>query len=581
MVSWRILDYFVVAGYLVLTAGLGAYFSKGNNTTEDFFLGSRGLPGWAVGFSLLSTTMSSVTFLAYPATSYILDWRLYTKDFFYPVISVFTALLVAPRFRKSLQSASVYEFLETRFGLECRLFGAATYVVSQLLKLCTTLYLMAVPISMLLNAPLPLVIIFTGAFVTCYSMAGGISAVVYTDVLQAIILLLGGAVSVIAILVRVPGHAGAVVREANQHHKMSLGATEWSWEKRTVPTILAYSAVHYLTKFVTFQDAVQRYLAVPNHKELLKAMSLTGSLALPTWALFYFIGTCLWAFYRAFPSSVVPGLLPDAVFPNFILHELPPGVAGVVISGVLAAAMSTMDSSLNATSSVVVIDFIQRCAWRDKTDRFYLRCARAVSLAAATFMISSALILEYVPMESLNEWYNSMQSILGGAVMSLFLIGLYAPWFSNASMLVAIVVSVLVNIFLMAGCMQMLPPHGAFFGFFNELNSYWVAPLVNLVFVLVAILAQLFLATKWGRDVTAWTNLRMLHVKGNKGVALGTEQRRLLTATPPGSFRLYSDDSEVQDQSSASVIGQRTSALHVELSDAHKLLYPASNVPSN
>ncbi len=89
---------------------------------------------------------------------------------------------------------------------------------------------------------------------------------IFLPPLQAIILLLGGAVSVIAILVRVPGHAGAVVREAKQHHKMSLGATEWSWEERTVPTILAYSAVHYLTKFVTFQDAVQRYLAVPNHK---------------------------------------------------------------------------------------------------------------------------------------------------------------------------------------------------------------------------------------------------------------------------------------------------------------------------
>lgn len=121
----------------------------------------------------------------------------------------------------------------------------------------------------------------------------------------------------------------------------------------------------------------------------------------------------------------------------------------------------------------------------------------------------------------------------------------------------------------------------AFFGFFNDLNSYWVAPLVNLVFVLVAILAQLFLPTKWGRHVMAWMNSQMLHVKGNKSIALRTEQRRLLTATPPGSFRLYSDDSEVQDQSSASVIDQRTSALHVELSDAHKLLYPASNVPSN
>ena len=114
----------------------------------------------------------------------MLGHRLYTKDFLYPAVSVFAALLVAPRFRKSLQSASVYELLETRFGLECRLFGAATYVVSQLLKLCTTLYLMAVPISMLLGAPLPLVIVFTGVFVTCYSMAGGISAVVYTDVLQ-------------------------------------------------------------------------------------------------------------------------------------------------------------------------------------------------------------------------------------------------------------------------------------------------------------------------------------------------------------------------------------------------------------
>ncbi len=133
---------------------------------------------------MLSEQLSQGQCNAHAFKPYLHACRLYTKDFFYPVISIFTALLVAPRFRKSLQSASVYEFLETRFGLECRLFGAATYVVSQLLKLCTTLYLMAVPISMLLNAPLPLVIIFTGAFVTCYSMAGGISAVVYTDVLQ-------------------------------------------------------------------------------------------------------------------------------------------------------------------------------------------------------------------------------------------------------------------------------------------------------------------------------------------------------------------------------------------------------------
>jgi len=126
-----------------------------------------------------------------------------------------------------------------------------------------------------------------------------------------------------------------------------------------------------------------------------------------------------------------------------------------------------------------------------------------------------------------------------------------------------------------------MPCLQAVFGFFNELNSYWVAPLVNLVFVLIAILAQLFLTTMWGRDVMAWMNSQMLHVKGNKSITLGTEQRRLLTATPPGSFRLYSDDSDAQNEFSASVIAQHPSALHVELSDAHNLMHQTSNVPSN
>ncbi|KAK9806874.1 hypothetical protein WJX72_005782 [[Myrmecia] bisecta] len=498
----RWLDFVVVGCYLAATACVGAFFSKGNNTTEDFFVGGRNLPGWAVGFSLLATTMSSVTFLAYPATSYLLDFRLLTKDFFYPVASLFTAACVAPRFRACLQSSSAYELLETRYGLACRLFAAGTYVIAQLLKLATVLYLVSLPIALLLGGSHNIVIIGTGIFVTAYSMAGGLTAVVYTDVVQAIILLLGGIATVIVIVVNLPGGLATISREGHEHNKFSIGTLEWSWTSRTIPTILCYSVVHYIGKFITFQDAVQRYLSVPSRKEMYTAALVTGTLALPMWALFYFVGVSLWAHYRFHSDAEVEEMLPDGIFPHFIMTVLPPGLSGFVISGVLAAAMSTLDSSLNAVASVITVDVIQRLVLRNRSDKVYMRCARATSLATAVLMISSALALGYMPMESMNDAHNAMQSVLAGGMTALFLLALFDSWVRNTAVLMAIVSSTLFNVYLMLGSMHLLP-RWAGGGFFNTLHPYWVMPFVNVAFFVVAYLVEALIRSPPGTRITA------------------------------------------------------------------------------
>ncbi|KAK3273241.1 hypothetical protein CYMTET_18508 [Cymbomonas tetramitiformis] len=186
-----IADCVILALYLATTIGVGFFFSRKTENTENFFLGGRGLPGWAVGFSILATAVSSVTFLAFPATTYIIDYRLYPKDFVFPLVSIFAAYYIAPAYRRRPGCVSAFQILEDSFGIVCRLYGAFSYVLMNFLKLGTVLYLLSIPISMLFETSQIAVILGCGCFVAVYSMAGGIQAVIFTDVLQGVILLVG------------------------------------------------------------------------------------------------------------------------------------------------------------------------------------------------------------------------------------------------------------------------------------------------------------------------------------------------------------------------------------------------------
>ncbi|KAK3273242.1 hypothetical protein CYMTET_18509 [Cymbomonas tetramitiformis] len=190
---------------------------------------------------------------------------------------------------------------------------------------------------------------------------------------------------------------------------------------------MLYGLVHYTGRMAGYQDTVQRYLCTSSLKEARRAIALSAVLSVPTWGLFYFVGTCLYVFYKHHESSLPEGTEADAVFPHFILHEMPTGFTGVVIAGVLAAAMSSMDSSLNSVSAVVVTDICKRCWLRGCSDRTYLVVARVVNALTAAVMIGVAIMLVLVSKESINDAYNAMVGVLGGASTALFLLALLGP----------------------------------------------------------------------------------------------------------------------------------------------------------
>jgi len=259
------------------------------------------------------------------------------------------------------------------------------------------LYLLSIPITILFGGSQYAVIIGTGTFVAFYSMAGGIRAVIFTDVIQAIVLLGGGFAAILVTVFKVDGGLNGVIKVAAEDNKLWLGSIEWSWTERTVPTVVIYGLLHYLGRMVGYQDSVQRYLCAPSLKEAQLGLWLAAALSLPTWGLFYFVGTCLYVYYKQDPSRLPDDIDPDAVFPHFIVAEMPAGVAGVVISGVAAAAMSSLDSSLNAISSVVIHDFVKRFLYPDLLDAQYLSLARWVSIGSAALMILGGCALVAAP----------------------------------------------------------------------------------------------------------------------------------------------------------------------------------------
>eukprot|EP00192_Tetraselmis_astigmatica_P003760 CAMPEP_0117658296 /NCGR_PEP_ID=MMETSP0804-20121206/5789_1 /TAXON_ID=1074897 /ORGANISM="Tetraselmis astigmatica, Strain CCMP880" /LENGTH=541 /DNA_ID=CAMNT_0005464809 /DNA_START=324 /DNA_END=1950 /DNA_ORIENTATION=- len=489
--SWRWLDYACIVLFALLTVFIGKFFAGRNQSTDSYFMGNRSLPGWAVGFSMLSTLMSSITFLAYPATTIMGDWRLYPKDFMVPLAQLLAVLFIAPKFREKPGRVSAYEVLEERFNVGLRLYGAATYILAQVLKLGTVLYLVSIPAGVIIGSSSQVIIILSGGFVAIYSCAGGISAVVYTDVVQGIVLLAGGVSVIVVVMTTTPGGLGGIISAGREEHKFFLGEWRMDWEHKTLPTVLVYGMTSFLGHTMSYQHTVQRYLLVPNTKELWRALGLSAALSVPTWGMFYFVGSCVWSYYRSHPDAQVQAMLDtmkaDDVFPHFILTVLPPGVSGLVISGVFAAAMSTMDSSLNAVSSVVVTDIVKRLMFPNLKDTQYLLMGRVVSVCTAALMIAMALLLAGLQKESMNE---RLQSVLGGPVIGLFSCALFMPRVGAETALAGVAVATMANFYFVGARYRWFPadPWSAL------LHSYWVSFWVNVTFMAAVLVAEAALA---------------------------------------------------------------------------------------
>jgi len=424
--------------YMAGIGVMGLYFARKNVTTEDYFVGGRSHKGWVIGLSLVGTSISSISFLAFPGDAYKTAYLRMVPNFMLPIALVIAAYVFLPFFRKNVIS-SAYEYLEMRFGPGIRVYGAVAFVVSQLVRISSILFLVSLMLQTLTSLSLIPCIVIAGIFVGFYTIVGGIHAVIWTDVIQTIVLTLGGAICLLIVVTRLPGGFGEIIDVASEANKFSfaeysdgqLQPVSWdvTLQEKTATMMLLIGLTIWLTEYSCIQHTIQRYAAAKTAKDARQAMAVAGLASLPIWLFFMFIGTSFYAYYQAFPAEetakMLTGELPaEDIMPYFILHELPLGLKGIVIAAALAAAMSSIDSSINAISAVSIIDVYRRHLARDRDDRHYLAMARWVAVVISILMILGAIWFTMVDIKTLQDTSTMLTAVMGAGLFGLFMIGM-------------------------------------------------------------------------------------------------------------------------------------------------------------
>jgi len=429
MKSTHVIDYIVVAAYFLVVASIGLWAARRRKrTTDEYFLANRKMPGWVVGFAIVGTVISSVSFVAIPGSTFARNWWLIVPNLMVPFVLLFAVRYVVPFYRRVVQMSS-YEYLEKRFGYFARLYGSAGFLLLRTIDLSFTLLLTSIAVEVITGWNIRFVIIAVGLFTILYTLVGGIEAVVYTDVLQGVALAVGAITIVLLILFRPEGGPGAVISVAYSGGKFGLGDFSVGWRSLfgAEPTfwILALSGVlHFGRAYMTEPNMVQRYLIAKTDAEAKRGV-LAGALScLPIWLTFAFIGSCLWAFYQITQQSVPPEVLqkPDNILPYFINTQLPTGLVGLILAAILSSCNSSVSSDLNSVGTVATQDYFVRAApdSSQKSRLFFGRCAVACT---GLLCICLANILISARVKALVELIVTLGMIFSGGLLGLFALG--------------------------------------------------------------------------------------------------------------------------------------------------------------
>lgn len=495
----RIPDLIAVLVFLVGMAGVGIFFAKRNKSTEEYFLGNRSFPGWAVGLSMLGTSISSVTFLALPAAAYVLDYRQGVMNLVLPIVSIVAIFIFIPFFRRG-HNTTAFEYLENRYGGIVRFYAAASFVMMQLLRLSVVLYLVSLPVASMTGFSVIWVMIVGGIFIGFYTVLGGIEAVIWTDVVQTIVLLLGGILCLGFIIYDLPGGLSEIIKIGSENNKFSLGPISWALNERTFFVMLLLGVINFTTAYSSDQNVVQRYLAAKSMREARKATLFCAFMSIPTWAAFFFLGTCLFVFYTVFPSPEVNKLSAEEILPHFILTRVPAGLAGIIIAACLAAAMSSLDSSINAISTILTVDFLKKYK-PGCDDRYYLKWAKIFAVIAGFFMIAGAVILLKIPKESMTDLSIIIGSLFGGGILAVFMLGFFTKRVGNKAILSGLLSGLILNLYLMLNNFACLPKVLCI-----EVHAYWTSAFVNLLVFIIAYSSSFLWPNKKELDgMTVWT----------------------------------------------------------------------------
>lgn len=412
------LDFIVFFGFLAATFLFGCSFFSKNQKSSDYTTAGGKMPTIVVGMSIFATYVSSISFLALPGNAYMSNWNSFMFSLSIPLASWIAMKYFVP-FYRSIESVSAYSYLEKRFGYWARAYASSCYLLTQIARIGSVLYLMALPLHTMLGWSIPLIMLVSGICVITYSVLGGITAVIWTDTIQGFILIIGALACIGVLLFSIDGNPMEVFRIAIEHDKFSLGSFGSQLNEQTFWVTLVYGLFINLQNYGIDQNYVQRYKTAKDDRSARQAALFGGLLYVPVSMFFFFIGTALFAFYHMYPNLLPAGTPNDAVFPYFIIHQLPTGVTGLLMAAICAAGLSTVSTSINSSATIILTDFFQRK--RQRTDKENMRILYISSLILGLLGMGLGLAMMSVK-SALDAWWN-LAGIFSGGMLGLFLLG--------------------------------------------------------------------------------------------------------------------------------------------------------------
>jgi SSS family solute:Na+ symporter len=472
-------DLLVCLAYLAVVLAVGVA-SRRTGTSDELMTARRSVPGWAVGLSIFGTYVSSISFLALPGKAYASNWNSLAFSFAIPLAAWIAVAYFVPFFRAS-GSVSCYEHLERRFGPWARTYCLACYLMTQIARMGTIMYLLGLALSPLTGWSVPVLIAITGVVAIAYTLYGGIAAVIWTDVVQSVVFIAGAVVAAVVIVVRLPGGVGHLVDVGVANGKFSLGSFGSSVSESTFWVVLLYGLFINLQNFGIDQNYVQRYQTAASDRDARKSVWLGALLYVPMSAVFFLIGTGLFVFYAASPGALpaATAATPDAVFPYFIVNELPAGLVGLVIAALFAAAQSTVATEINSAGTLLLCDVYQRYVRAEVSERRKRVILRVTSLAMGLAGMGAALAMMRMR-SALDTWW-LLAGIFSGGMLGLFLLGRLSTRVGSRAAAVGVAAGVAVIVWMTSG--------------YSPFNSNLIIVIGTLTVLLIGVVASGFSRT--------------------------------------------------------------------------------------
>ncbi|MBN1489079.1 MAG: sodium/solute symporter, partial [Phycisphaerae bacterium] len=433
-VELKTVDRIVIAVYGIGLLAVGVYFARRTRTTDDYLLGGRKMRSGSVGLSLFASLLSTITYLAIPGEMISKGPVILLSLVSIPIAYVVVGWLLIPYIMR-LRVTSAYEILETRLGVRIRLLGSVIFLLTRLLWMALIIYITSDKIVVVMmgwpSKATPYVAIAIGLLTVVYTSMGGLRAVVFTDVIQSFILL-GGAVLSIVLITFAMGGVGAW-----WPHEWSSG-----WDLQPVFSLdphirvtwigsIVFMTVWWICTAGSDQMAIQRYLATRDVHTARRVFLTTGITNIVLYFVLAALGFALMGYFRAYPDLRPPGgdylANADILFPYYIVHYLPAGVTGLVISGLLAAAMSSLSSGINSSCSVIGVDFVDRFRRCEVTDATRFQQTRIIAVVTGLIAVALSSLMGKVE-GNIMEVTVRTNHVFVAPLFGLFFMAMFVPF---------------------------------------------------------------------------------------------------------------------------------------------------------